>query len=167
MELLARDSIRIVHVDDDDDFAELSARGLRRAGFNQPIVRCSDGLRAVDYFSKIEPESVPHVILLDLHMPGMNGLAVLHWVRQNSCVRDIAVYLFTSSEGAEHRRQATANGVTEYVLKSPSFEKLIEKLDDLIAQNNLQDSSANPAQTNSSRSQASLGNDEVSFLTRR
>ena len=34
------------------------------------------------------------------------------------------------------RRQAAAEGVTEYILKSPFFDKLIQKLDDLIAETN-------------------------------
>jgi CheY-like chemotaxis protein len=123
-------------VDDDDDFAELSARGLKRAGFSQPVTRCSDGLLALHYFSMIEPHLAPHVILLDLHMPGMNGLEVLHWVRRNYNERDVAVYLLTSSEDPEHKKQATANGVTEILLKAPLVDTLIQKLDFLIATTN-------------------------------
>ncbi len=138
MQLLARDSLRIVHVDDDTAFAELSAHWLRRAGFIQPVVRCPHGLLALQYFSTIEPQSAPHVILLDLHMPFMNGLEVLHWIRQNYSPRDVAVYLLTSSEDPEHKRQAAVDGVTDYLLKSPQADKLIERLDCLIAMNNAQ-----------------------------
>lgn len=136
MHPLTRDSLRILHVEDNDAFAELSGRLLKRAGFEQPIVRCADGLLALHYFSMIEPQSAPHVILLDLHMPGMSGLEVLHWVRQNYCEPDVAVYLLTSSEDPEDRRRAAADDAAEYILKSPLFEKLIQKLDDLIAMAN-------------------------------
>jgi CheY-like chemotaxis protein len=138
VELLARDSLRIVHVDNDDDFVELNTRGLKRAGFCQPVTRCSDGLLALRHFSIIEPQLAPHVILLDLHMPGMNGLEVLDWVRRNYNERDVAVYLLTSSEDPEHKKQATANRVTEYLLKESSVDTLIQKLDELIATCNLQ-----------------------------
>jgi len=138
MQLLARDSIRILHVEDDNDFADLNALGLRRAGFKQPVVRCNDGLLALHYFSMIEPQFAPHVILLDLHMPGMNGLEVLHWVRQNYSNRDVAIYLLTSSEDPEHRKQAAVDGVTEYLIKHPLVDKLVEKLDRLIAISNAQ-----------------------------
>jgi CheY-like chemotaxis protein len=133
MPALARDSLRILHIDDDRDFAQLSARALKQAGFKQPITHCLDGLRALDYFSRIDQESAPHVILLDLHMPSMNGLEVLHWLRQNYRERNIPIYLLTSSDDPAHRRQAAADGVTEYLLKSPLAAKLIEKLDALIA----------------------------------
>jgi CheY-like chemotaxis protein len=141
MQLLTRDSIRLLHVDDDNDFAELSSRSLRRAGFEQPVMRCNDGLLALDYFSTIEPQSAPHVILLDLHMPGMNGLEVLHWVRQNYSERDVAVYLLTSSQDPAHRQQAATDRVTEFLSKSFSADELIEKLDNFIRNNNGAESS--------------------------
>jgi CheY-like chemotaxis protein len=136
MELLARNSLRIVHVENYDGFALLIELALKRAGFEQPIVRCNDGVLALHYFSMIEPEHSPHVILLDLHMPNMNGLEVLHWLRHEHSEQDVAVYLLTSSDDPEDRRQAASEGVTEYILKSPFFDKLIQKLDDLIAETN-------------------------------
>jgi CheY-like chemotaxis protein len=109
---------------------------LKEAGFAQPIVRCNDGVLALHYFSTIEPQLAPHVILLDLHMPNMNGMEVLHWLRHEHGEPDVAVYLLTSSNDAADRRQAASEGVTEYILKSPLFDKLIQKLDDLIAETN-------------------------------
>jgi DNA-binding response OmpR family regulator len=138
VQLLTRDSLRIVHVDDDNEFAELYAHWLRRAGFIQPIVRCPDGKRALHYFSTIDPQAAPHVILLDLHMPHMTGLEVLHWVRQNYRPQNVAVYLLTSSEDPAHKSHAVLNGVTDYLIKSSRADKLIEKLDCLIAMNNAQ-----------------------------
>jgi hypothetical protein len=45
----------------------------------------------------------------------------------------VAVYLLTSSEDPEHKKQATADGVTEYILKAPLIDTLIQKLDEFIA----------------------------------
>jgi CheY-like chemotaxis protein len=133
---LTRDSIRILHVDDDNDFAELSALGLRKVGFSQPVTRCKDGLLALHYISALDPENGPHVILLDLHMPRMNGLEVLHWLRRNYAKAGVAIYLLTSSDNPAHKKQAEADGVTEYLIKSPYADLLVEKLDLLIAKIN-------------------------------
>ena len=138
MELLARDSLRIAHVEDDNDFAELSEFFLKRAGFKQPIVRCPDGVRALHYLSIIEPARAPHIILLDLNMPDMNGLEVLHWLRHSYSDRDVAVYLLTSSGKPGDIRQAAAGGVTKYLFKTPLFDELIQNLDLLIATSNNQ-----------------------------
>ncbi len=136
MRPIARDSLRILHIDDDNDFAELSSRSLKRAGFTQPVVRCNDGLLAIHYFAKVESNSAPDVILLDLHMPGMNGLEVLHWLRMNYIDRDVAVYLLTSSDDPAHKQRAAADRVTEFLAKSYLADQLIEKLDGLIEKNN-------------------------------
>jgi CheY-like chemotaxis protein len=69
-------------------------------------------------------------------MPHMNGLEVLHWLRRNYRKSEVAVYLLTSSNDPEHKRQAEADGVTEYLIKSPFTERLVEKLDLLIAKLN-------------------------------
>jgi DNA-binding response OmpR family regulator len=136
MELLAREGLRIVQVEDDCDFAHLSKRFLKRAGFNRPIVHWDDGLPAIRYFLTIEPELAPDAVLLDLHLPRMNGLEVLRWLRQKYRECDIAVYMLSSSDEPLSRQQAAAIGVTEFFTKSSSFDQLIEALDRLIATRN-------------------------------
>jgi CheY-like chemotaxis protein len=138
MELLARDSLRIAHVEDDDDFAELSEILLKRAGFTQPVVRCHNGTRALHYFSMIEPESTPHVILLDLNMPHMTGLEVLHWLRHSYSDRNVGIYLLTSPEDPGNMCRLAADGETKSLLKNPLFDELIQNLDHLIAISNNQ-----------------------------
>jgi len=147
MPTLTRESIRILHVEDDDEFAELSALSLRRVGFAQPVARCRDGILALRYFSALDPACGPHVVLLDLHMPRMSGLEVLHWLRhyRKSCV---AVYLLTSSDHPEHKRQAEEDRVTEYLIKSPFTDSLVEKLDLLIARLNAEEGSEAPKNGN-------------------
>jgi CheY-like chemotaxis protein len=136
MKTLDRYSLRIVHVDDDADFAEISHRWLKRAGFKQPITHCADGIKAIEYFSKLEADSAPHVIILDLHMPGVNGLEVLHWIRSAYHESDVAVYLLTSSRDPDHIHLAMLERVTRYLVKKPFFDELIECLDHLIASKN-------------------------------
>jgi two-component system response regulator len=136
MELLSRDSLRIVHVDDDHDFVELNERSLKCAGFKKPVVRCADGYKAINYFLAIEPENAPHVVLVDLHMPRMSGLGVLHWLRTNYTEREIAVFLVTSSVDPSITCRRAADGGVEYVPKGGILDYLLQKLDDLIASKN-------------------------------
>jgi two-component system response regulator len=129
MEKLSRRSLRIVHVEDNYDFAAISEIFLRHAGFEQPIVRFKDGREALRYFSTRYPKQAPHVVLLDLHLPHLDGLEVLHWLRHGQILRDIPVYLLTSSDEPEDRRRASADGVTGYILKAPIFDEVIRHLD--------------------------------------
>lgn len=132
MELLSRESLRIVHVDDDHDFVELNERSLKCAGFNKPIVRCADGYKAINYFSTIEPDDAPHVVLVDLHMPRLSGLEVLHWLRTNYTEREVAVFLLTSSVDPDIINRRAGDGGAEYVPKGGILDHLLRKLDDLI-----------------------------------
>lgn len=120
-------------MEDDQDFAAISEIFLRHAGFEQPIVRCKDGVEALRYFSALDPKQAPHVVLLDLHLPHLDGLEVLHWLRHGLTLQDIPIYLLTSSDEPEDRRRAFADGVTGYLLKSPVLDQVILSLDQLIA----------------------------------
>ena len=163
MELLARNSLRIVHVGDNHEFAQLSETLLKRAGFEQPIVRCNDDTRAPHYFSMIGPQHAPHIILLDLLMPQMGGVKVLHWLRYSYSDRDVAVYLLTSSDDPEGRWRAAAAGhVTKCLLKAPLFDELIQNLDHLIAISNDQRSEDPSTRcANRSRSLSKLPQTEI------
>jgi two-component system response regulator len=132
MELLSRESLRIVHVDDDHDFVDLNERSLKCAGFEKPIVRCSDGYQAISYFLKIEPDDAPHVVLVDLHMPRLSGLEVLRWLRTNYTEREVAVFLLTSSVDPTITNRRAEDGGAEYVPKGGILDHLLGKLDDLI-----------------------------------
>jgi len=153
MEFLTKESLRIVHVDDDTDFLALGERSLKRAGFERPIVRCTDGMAALDYFSTVQADHAPHVILVDLHMPRLNGLGVLHWVRTKYRHKNVAVYLLTSSENSAVINRAIADGVTAYLPKHTLFDCLVEKLDQFIRAHNQRQAASAPASNFASATQ--------------
>jgi PAS domain S-box-containing protein len=136
MKLLARESLRFVHVEDNNEFAEVSKIWLKSAGFKGPIVRCHDGKKAVDYLATLEPDTAPDVILLDFEMPHLNGLEVIKWVRLNFIERDVPVYLLTSSCDPRDRQLAEEAGVTKYFFKTALYDELIQELDRYIAATN-------------------------------
>jgi CheY-like chemotaxis protein len=136
MELLSRESLRIVHVDGDHDFVDLNERSLKCAGFKEPIVRCADGDKAINYFLKIGPDAAPHVVLVDLHMPRLSGLDVLDWLRTNYTEREVAVFLLTSLVDPRITGRRAADGGAEYIPKGRILDHLLRKLDDLIDSRN-------------------------------
>jgi CheY-like chemotaxis protein len=125
-------------VEDDRDFAAITGLLLRHAGFAQPIIHCLDGVEALRYFSTLKPGQAPHIVLLDLHLPRIGGLDVLHWLRHGHTLRDIPIYLLTSSDDSDDRRRAAEDRVTGYLLKTPLLDDLIRHLDQQIALINLQ-----------------------------
>jgi len=136
MNLLSRESLRIVQVEDSDEFALITDAILRRAGFMQPVVRFNRASDALEYLWKVEARLAPHLILLDLKMPGIGGLEMLRWLRLNYCEPNVAIYILTTSNAREDRWQAAKFGANEYLLKTTVNTRLIEVLDAQIDQYN-------------------------------
>jgi PAS domain S-box-containing protein len=126
--------LRIVHIDDDVDFANLTATVLGRAGFALPM-HFASGEAAVAHFSNLKTKDVPDLVLLDLNMPGMNGIEVLRWLRQEWFPAELPIVLFTSSDDPADKDTSTEAGATGYLLKN-SFKLLLLQLDQLIATRN-------------------------------
>jgi PAS domain S-box-containing protein len=129
MNLLSRENLRIVQVEDSDDYARITASILQRAGFRQPVVRFGSGSEALEYLWEVEASRAPHLILLDLKMPGIGGIEMLRWLRLNYCEPDVAIYILTTSDDPHDRKLAACYGANEYLLKSTAPRRLLEVLD--------------------------------------
>ncbi len=136
MNLVSKDTLRILQVDDSDDFAQITSIFLEQAGFKRPILRLDCGIKAIDYLLRVAPAEAPQVMLLDLDMPRKGGLDVLRWVRKNYPDRNLPVYILTGSDDPYDRRLAAAAEVTKYLLKSELYRNLDVELEGLITTHN-------------------------------
>jgi CheY-like chemotaxis protein len=78
------------------------------------------------------PLARPNVVLLDLHMPQMNGIEFLEAVRADPTLSDLVIFVLTTSDAPEDKAQAYRHHVAGYVLKSDpgrSFVEAVEMLD--------------------------------------
>lgn len=112
--------VRQVLVVDDS----LSARNtlvelVQDAGF-EPIA-ARDGIEAV----KLLQKQVPVLVLTDLEMPRMNGLELTAHIRGTDGIKHLPIIMITSRTLQKHRDQADSAGVTEYVTKPFSEERLM------------------------------------------
>jgi len=76
-------------------------------------------------------EPLPELILLDLNMPRMNGLEFLAEVRATPVLRDIPVYITTTSDMAHERAAAAELAVSGYILKPFDVESGHDLIDSL------------------------------------
>ena len=84
-----------------------------------------------DALKKIEIDQ-PHVILLDVHMPGMNGMRVLEQVKQK--YPQIKVIMVTALETREKIEEAMRLGADNYITKPLSLDYLEKEVQQKIAQ---------------------------------
>lgn len=124
---------RVLVVDDDPDHLVLTSRALRGRDdrFDLEIDTVSSGGEALDYLHRrdaYEDQPRPHLILLDLKMPGMGGLEVLQRLKSDADLRRIPVIVLSSSDRNEDIEGAYDLGGNSYVVKQVSVRGIREGL---------------------------------------
>jgi DNA-binding response OmpR family regulator len=104
---------QIIMVDDSDEDHEALARALGKVAPNCTLTRF-EGSR--DLFEH-SPSPVPLIVLLDLNLPGENGLRVLHRLRGHIAWRVVPVVIYSGSRRPEDVAAAYAGGAAGYFLK--------------------------------------------------
>lgn len=87
-----------------------------------------DGERLIDYMNKAgaDPTApLPHVIMLDLNLPKIDGLEVLRRIRAGEKYKDIPVLIITSSDAVADRGEASKLGAG-YFRKPPNYEQFLK-----------------------------------------
>ncbi len=131
--------ISIVLVEDDDVAAEAVERSLRKQGLTFPVVWAEDGLAGLAILRGEHPEkhlTGPCIVLLDLNMPRMNGFDFLHALRGDARLRDLVVFVLTTSDADCDRTRAYHEHIAGYMVKAsvgPQFSKLARLLADYAA----------------------------------
>jgi CheY-like chemotaxis protein len=120
-------SVSILVVDDEPDVADLFRQRFRREVRQGTYVLhfAVSGEEALDELADgIEPPLI--VILSDINMPGMDGLALLHEIRTRR--PDLPVIMVTAYGDDERRRRATEYGAAEFLTKPVDFDSLKARL---------------------------------------
>jgi CheY-like chemotaxis protein len=114
----------ILLVEDNPDDVQLTRHALQKNNITNEFVVASDGVEAMDYLRR--SEETPALILLDLKLPRMNGLEVLHAIRADPRLRLLPVVMLTSSKEDQDIVRSYANGANSYVRKPVDFEQFNE-----------------------------------------
>lgn len=122
----------ILLVEDDPRDEALTLRALRRCNIANEVVVARDGIEALDYlfatgkYSGRNTGVMPQFILLDLKLPGMDGLQVLKRIRTSPRTKRIPVVVFTSSRKEEVLLKSYDLGANSFVRKPVDLEQFME-----------------------------------------
>lgn len=118
-----RTALPVLVADDDAALRSLYVRALQRAGF--ATIEAANGLEAL---RRIAEEEVG-LVLLDIHMPGMDGVEIVKRLRADERTRTLPVILITgTSEEVGDRVRGLRAGADDYVVKSTDLRELVARV---------------------------------------
>jgi DNA-binding NtrC family response regulator len=120
---------RILVVDDEVNARTALADLLREQGYD--VEMAADAFKAMGKYAAF----TPHVVITDLHMPGMDGLELLKKVRAEEDPAEVV--LVTAFGDVASAVQAMRDGAANYLTKPVNFDELLVVLDKLFAQRDL------------------------------
>ncbi len=127
----------ILLVEDNPSDIELTKRALRKAHILNELVVAEDGQEALDYlfgFGQYEgrdPHLMPALVLLDLKLPGIDGLEVLKRIRIDPVIHRLPVVILTSSREEQDIAQSYDLGVNSYIRKPVDFYQFADAIQQL------------------------------------
>ena len=112
----------ILVIDDERDLIELVRYNLDKEGFD--VLAASDGTSGLEIATKHKPD----LVVLDLMMPGMDGLDVCRRMRADDRTRRIPVIMLTAKAGETDRIVGLEMGADDYVTKPFSPRELVARV---------------------------------------
>jgi two-component system, response regulator len=132
-----KSEIPVLIVEDDQDQAQILCLLLKRISVSiQPTI-LPTAEKALEYLmgksnqdSEVGP-LIPHLITLDLRLPGMSGLELLQRLRTDEKFRDIPIIVLTASDASEDLSRSYKLGCTVFLRKpfdEPALKEVLQRL---------------------------------------
>ncbi|KJR44370.1 Two-component response regulator [Desulfosporosinus sp. I2] len=111
--------IKVLLVDDEPNILEFLEMGLQDEGFE--VMTAQDGMMAVTLAKQFQP----HIIILDVMMPGMDGFEVCRMLKKSE---NVAIIMLTAKDEVDDRVKGLMLGADDYMMKPFSFEELLARI---------------------------------------
>jgi len=129
---MKKGSFAVLLAEDNEHDIVATKRAWKKHHIANPLYIVKDGEECLDFLHKrgkySEPETTPRpgILLLDINMPKMDGLAVLKHIREDRKLRHLPVVILTSSKDEEDRLKSYNLGVNAYIVKPVGFNNFSE-----------------------------------------
>lgn len=123
----------VLLADDNPTDAELTIRALEIGGVGEQIVWVQDGEAAVDYVFRqgayaLRNGGNPQLMLLDMHMPKIDGLEVLRRIKSDPRTRSTPVVMMSSSDQASDMLRSYELHANSYIVKPVDFRQFTDQV---------------------------------------
>ncbi len=117
---------KILIVEDNELNRDMLSRRLERRGYQ--ILVAEDGISGVEKTFK----ELPDLILMDINLPGIDGLEAVRRIRENSSTQMTPIIALSAHARIEDQKTSLEAGCNEYECKPVEINRLIQKINNLI-----------------------------------
>jgi CheY-like chemotaxis protein len=127
----------VLYAEDDPDDRLLAEMAHRESGVVHPLIFVSDGEEALEYLYRSGRHAerpgalLPGIVLLDLNMPGIDGIETLRIIRSDPGLRRIPVVILTTSAAQADIAASYDAGANSYIVKPSAISSLVQLFDRL------------------------------------
>src|SRR5688500_8934107 len=118
---LENQAVTILLVEDDTGHAELVKLNLKRGGIHNEIIHFETGQKALDFLSQHGSDK-KYLMILDINMPGVNGLQVLSRMKSSEITRNIPIIIFTTATEEKEAEYCYELGCNVFITKPIDYE---------------------------------------------
>lgn len=118
--------IKVAAVDDDETILEIYETGLATAGCE--VRAFADPKKAREFFAAAKPEEIPDVILMDIMMPGVDGISLMGDIRNQPAAAHVPIIAVSGLNDAATLNDALLFGAMDYMVKPFEMEALMVKI---------------------------------------
>lgn len=120
--------LTILVAEDDPGHAELIKAELLESGVRNDIIRFANGDQAWKFISEDRNPECNYLLLLDIRMPGMDGIELLTRIKSSEELKNIPVIMVSTTDDPPEIEKCYSLGCNVYITKPVSFDKLSETL---------------------------------------
>jgi len=129
--------VNFLLIEDNQDHADLMISSLQEFNIKNEITHVLDGEAALAFLNNEPPyadsnqHSTPHLILLDIRMPKMDGISLLKLIKENEKFRHIPVIMVSTSKLESEIENCYRLGASGFVNKPLQFDEFTRKIKEL------------------------------------
>jgi CheY-like chemotaxis protein len=132
MKMTTTTELTVLLAEDDDGHASLVRRNLERVGIVNPILRFRDGAGLLEYTAGLDDSSARgHLALLDIRMPGIDGIETLRRIRANPRISTMPVIMLSTTDDPREIRRCHELGCSNYIIKPVEYTEFVKAIHNL------------------------------------
>jgi CheY-like chemotaxis protein len=116
----AQNTIKILLIEDNEGDIILTREKLREGRINIELTCLTDGEKAIDFLTEIKTLTstvIPDLILLDINLPKVNGHEIMEFIKMDTFLSTIPLFVLSSSDNATDIELAKENNAIHYLVK--------------------------------------------------